>query len=248
MRCVRSLTVAWIGVTSVFAGPALGEPLPDDGEANATNHRDATFLYFTGADLWRKGGTSYGGALWSPGGLNADGFTLKMLLAGGDYLYRSWTTDIRGIGLAASVLPGYRIKRGDLEVKIYAGLDVQHHWTLPDDPGNRLRGTHLGARVNLDAWWEPLPARMMVATTLTASTIGGSYGARAATGWRLLDRFWAGPEIETSGDRNYQQYRVGAHLTSLQFAGYEWAFGGGYVQDNSRRSGLYGRFSVLTRR
>jgi hypothetical protein len=27
------------------------------------------------------------------------------------------------------------------------------------------------------------------------------------------DRFWAGPEVETSGDQVYRQYRIGAHVT-----------------------------------
>lgn len=250
MRCVRSLTVAWIGVTSVLAEPAMGGALPEDDwfAAPPPNSRDATLLYFTGTDLWRKGSSAYGGVLWSPGGLERDGFTLKALLAGGDYLYRASAADIRGVDVVASILPGYRIKRGDFEVKIFAGLDIQHHWTLPFDPANRLNGTHVGARFNIDTWWEPLPASMMVATTLTGSTVGSSYGVRVATGGRIAERFWLGPEIESSGDRTYRQYRAGAHLTSLQFAGFEWAFGAGYVRDNDKRSGMYGRFSLLSRR
>lgn len=251
MRCVRGLTVAWIGVTAVLTEPAMADfLLPENNwfAAPPPSTYEATLLFFTGADLWRNGGSAYGGAVWSPGGLNKDGFTLKALLAGGDYLYRSSPGDIRGADIVASILPGYRIKRGDFEIKMFAGLDIQHHWTLPFDPSNKLRGTHAGARFNIDTWWEPIPARMMVAATLTASTIDRNFGIRAATGWRVFDRFWFGPEIETSGDRIYRQYRAGAHLTSLQFGGFEWAFGAGYVRDNDSRSGMYGRFSLLTRR
>jgi hypothetical protein len=207
-----------------------------------------TSLYFSGADLWRKSGSAYGGMMWSPAGLNNNGFTFKLLLAGGDYLYRSGSNDIRGTDVLASLLPGYRFKRGNLEVKVFAGLDIQHHWVLPGDPSNRLVGTHAGARANVDVWWEPLPARMMLATTLTGSTIGNNFGVRGAAGWRVFDSFWTGPEIETSGDEVYRQYRVGAHVTSLKFGDFEWAFGAGYVRDNSDRSGMYGRFSLLTRR
>jgi len=155
-----------------------------DNRANAP-----TFLYYTGADLWRQGGTMYGGMLWSPGGLNNDGFTLKLLLAGGDYLYRSNNLDYRGAYALASLLPGYRFKRGDLEVKAFVGLDAQHHWVMPADPGNKLVGDHLGARFNVDIWWEPLPAQMMLAATLTASTIGTNYGVRGAAGWRIMNSF-----------------------------------------------------------
>lgn len=82
--------------------------------------------------------------------MNNDGFTLKLLLAGGQYRYTAGTTNITGTNFLAAVLPGWRIKRGDLEVKIYAGLDLQHHILSPDDLGNNLRGTHAGLRVGAD--------------------------------------------------------------------------------------------------
>jgi hypothetical protein len=34
-----------------------------------------SFLLFTGTDLWRYGAFLYGGGLWSPAGLDHDGFT-----------------------------------------------------------------------------------------------------------------------------------------------------------------------------
>ena len=44
---------------------------------------DATFLFFGGTDLWRYGAFLYGGAIWSPGGVDNPGFTIKTLLSGG---------------------------------------------------------------------------------------------------------------------------------------------------------------------
>lgn len=247
MRCV-SLVAAYFALACSPLRAFDASVTPAEVTALTSSPRPPTTLYFSGADLWHKGGTVYGGLLWSPGGLDADGFTLKLLLATGDYRYLSGATEVRGADVLGSILPGYRFKRGNLEVKAFLGLDAQHHWTNPDDPANGLRGTHLGARFNIDVWWEPLPARMMVATTLTGSTIGNTYGVRGATGWRVFDSFWTGPEIETSGNDIYHQYRAGVHVTSLRFGNYEWAFGGGYVHDNSDRSGFYGRFSLLTRR
>ncbi len=92
------------------------------------------FLYFSGFNLWRSGGSFYGGMQWAPRGLNEDGFTLKLLLA------EAGATNIRGTGLLASLMPGWRIKRGNFEAKIFAGLDLQNHRLSPDDPGNSLRG------------------------------------------------------------------------------------------------------------
>ncbi|EGP06906.1 hypothetical protein CSIRO_3637 [Bradyrhizobiaceae bacterium SG-6C] len=205
------------------------------------------FLYFSGFDLWRSGGSFYGGVQWAPGGLDQDGFTLKLLIAEGTYRYLSGGTDIRGTGLLASILPGWRVKRGNFEIKVFAGLDLQNHRFSPDDPGNGLRGNHAGLRVGADLWWEPTPT-LMIASSISGSTIGTNFSIRGAAGWRVEDRFWAGPEIETSGDQVYRQYRIGAHVTSLKWSAFEWSLGAGYVADNSDRSGLYGRLSVLTRR
>jgi len=208
--------------------------------------RADTFLYFSGFDLWRSGGSVYGGVQWSPGGLNEDGFTLKLLLAEGSYRYRAGKTDINGTGLLASLMPGWRIKRDNVEIKVFAGLDFQNHRLSPDDPTNSLRGNHAGVRVGAELWWEPMPA-FMLASSFSGSTIGNSFGVRGAAGWRVMDRFWAGPEIETSGDQIYRQYRVGAHITSFKTAIFEWSLGAGYVQDNSHRSSAYGRISLLAR-
>lgn len=50
------------------------------------------------------------------------------------------------------------------------------------------------------------------------------------------------------GDPDYRQWRWGLHITSLKIGRFEWSGGVGYVGDSDQRSGLYGRFGVLTRR
>jgi hypothetical protein len=252
MRSVGRVCAFGVAVAAVVGGspPAIADPVTDPLPAASQLTGGAypeKFLYFSGFDLWRGGGSFYGGLQWAPGGLNADGFILKVLLAEGTYRYLAGSTDIRGTGLLASFLPGWRIKRGDIEIKLFAGLDLQNHRFSPDDPGNRLRGNHAGLRVGADLWWEPTP-NVMLASSVSGSTIGTNFSIRGAAGWRVEDRFWAGPEVETSGDQVYRQYRIGAHVTSLKWSAFEWSLGAGYVEDNSHRSGLYGRISVLTRR
>jgi hypothetical protein len=246
--CVTAALLA-CAVDGARADPALGDLSDGLAPPNTirSESRRETSLYFAGFDLWRGGGSFYGGLQWAPGGLNDNGFTLKLLLAEGTYRYLSGTTTIRGTGLLAAILPGWRIKRGDLEIKVFAGLDLQNHRTSPDDPASSLRGNHAGLRVNTELWWEPT-STLMLASSVSASTIGNSFGVRAAAGWRVSDRFWAGPEVEASGDKVYHQYRAGLHVTSFRMAAFEWSFGAGYVEDNSDRAGFYGRVSLLTRR
>ncbi|MBI3700082.1 MAG: cellulose biosynthesis protein BcsS [Afipia sp.] len=253
MRCVGTIRAVRVAAALLLAcglSPAFADPLLDDipSSGELGSQRAQQYLYFAGFDLWRNGGSFYGGAQWAPGGINNDGFTLKVLLAEGSYKYLSGGIDTRGTYLLASVMPGWRIKRGNLEIKAFAGLDLQNHRLSPDDPSNSLRGNRAGLRVNADLWWEPIPATMMLASSISGSTIGNSFGIRGAAGWRVTDRLWAGPEIETSGDEVYRQNRFGAHVTALKTGEFEWALGAGYVEDNSHRSGAYGRLSVLTRR
>ncbi|EKS37608.1 cellulose biosynthesis protein BcsS [Afipia clevelandensis] len=252
MRCVGKVYAFGVAVAALLGGssPTIADPLtgllPAASQLSGGAYPEK-FLYFSGFDLWRSGGSFYGGVQWAPGGLDQDGFTLKLLIAEGTYRYLSGGTDIRGTGLLASILPGWRVKRGNFEIKVFAGLDLQNHRFSPDDPGNGLRGNHAGLRVGADLWWEPTPT-LMIASSISGSTIGTNFSIRGAAGWRVEDRFWAGPEIETSGDQVYRQYRIGAHITSLKWSAFEWSLGAGYVADNSDRSGLYARLSVLTRR
>jgi hypothetical protein len=215
-----------------------------DTEANGERIERA--LLFSGFDLWRNAGFLHGGMLWSPGGLAHDGFTLKLLFAGGRYQYRSGGTIITGEQTLASVLPGWRFKSENLEAVVFAGPDLQSYHLTPDDPGNHLRGGQAGLRVGGDVWYEPSHA-MMVTASASASTIGSNLWGRAAAGWRLLDRFWAGPEIEAFGDHSYQQLRVGLHATALKTGRFEWSAGFGYAHDSDDRAGLYGRIGLITR-
>jgi Cellulose biosynthesis protein BcsS len=72
VRCVRAAAVLAaafsVCVCCVSAAPSWAG---DDG---------AQYLLFTGGDLWRNGAFTYGGLLWSPDGLDREGFTLKAVI------------------------------------------------------------------------------------------------------------------------------------------------------------------------
>lgn len=204
-------------------------------------------LLFAGVDLWRNGGFLHGGLVWSPNGLDRAGFAAKVLVGGGRYHYLSGATDIAGAVALISAMPGWRFKRGSAELTVNAGLDVQRHRLDPDDPGNRLRGRHVGLRVSADLWWEPV-ASAMTSASASFSTIGDGYWTRAAAGWRFFNRLYFGPEALALGDDSYRQWRLGLHATALKVGETEWSASAGYVEDSDGRSGLYGRIGMLARR
>jgi hypothetical protein len=213
--------------------------------------REQTLLVFSGFDLWRHGSFSHGGLLWSPNGLDRDGFTFKLLLGTGRYRYISGAlgnAKVIGDQLTGFALPGWRVQQDKLIVTIFAGLDLQDHRLSPFDPGGSLHGTKTGLRGGFELWYEP-DASSMLAAEAFASTIGASYDARLAYGWLLPGGFYAGPEI--AGFRNgndYHQIRAGAHVTALKIADQEWSAALGWASDSDHRDSLYGRLNLLLRR
>jgi hypothetical protein len=229
-----------------LAQPAVADPPLTDNLSGGS--KPERFLFFSGVDLWRNGQAGYGGMLLAPrGDLNKDGFLIRLFMSDDLERYVTPTQRFSTNIFRASVLPGWRIKRGNIEIKVFAGPAVVSRALKPDNPADPLHGSHFGARITTELWWEPTPA-MMVAAAASATTIASEYSARAAAGWRLLDRFWAGPEVSVSADEFSTQYRIGAHLTGFKTGGLEWSVGSGFVEDSFHRSGIYGRIGVLTRR
>jgi hypothetical protein len=213
----------------------------------ATGDNEAHFLFFGGADLWHYGGFGHGGLLWSPDGLNHEGFTLKLLLAGGTYGYRSGSTDVTGDHGLVALLPGWRFKQDRSEVTVYGGLDLQEHYLVPGDPLNRLSGFHAGVRGGIDIWFQPT-SDFMMSGSFSGSTIGANFWTRLQLGVWLPHTAWIGPEIHALGDTKYQQFRAGMHVTGLQAYGFEWSLGAGYLRDTDNRTGAYGRLGLNYKR
>jgi hypothetical protein len=206
-------------------------------------------IAFSGSDVWRQGAFGYGGALWAPGGLDGDGFVVKLFATRGYYAYRSGTlgnATVSGIMYAASVMPGMRFSVNGVFVTVYAGLDYQVHALTPVDPTNETIGSHAGARFAADLWYEPSKFTM-TAFSATLSTIGGAYAVRAAFGWRLWESVYVGPEALAYGQRDYRQVRIGAHITGLKFLRLEWQAGVGYALDDDGNAGAYVRLGVSDR-
>jgi hypothetical protein len=220
----------------VWSSPAAGGPAP-------------TWLFFSGTDLWRNGGSAYGGLLWSPNGLDREGFTFKLLIAGGTYRYLTGVADsveVRGRYLMGSAMVGWRFKSEPAEITLLVGPMVQDHRLKPDDPGNRKRGRHFGALMSADLWYQPSP-NMMAALNASLTTTA-DYSVRVALGWRLLDRVFIGPEGQVIGCDAYWQYRIGLHVTGLRTGDFEWSAAAGWMEDNDERSGVYGRVGLIVRR
>jgi hypothetical protein len=215
------------------------------GRAETASPNNPSLLLFGGTDLWRYGAFLYGGTLWSPAGLNSDGFTLKVLVNGGSYNYNSSTlqTKVDGTLLSGAALPGFRLVRDTITVGLFAGPLVQDYRLSPFDPGSRLRGLYAGAQFATDIWYQPSPNIM---ATLSGSlvSIGPTGYLRTALGYRVLEAAFIGPESAIFWCANFRQLEIGAHLTALRVGLSQWSAGAGWSMDTDRRSGPYLRLGV----
>ena len=208
-----------------------------------------SLLLFAGTDLWRDGAFLHGGALWSPAGLDADGFTLKLLLAAGGYTYPSsgLGTDVDGTLLSASVLPGWRMNFNGIILGVSAGPAISglpaHAVRSRQPPARTLcrragRGRHLvragadhdGRGQRHDAFDRPhrIAAR----------------GARLA---QSPSRSLSGPEAQAIWCADYQQLRIGAHVTGFRINGMEWSAAAGWAVESDGREGPYLRLGFSAR-
>jgi hypothetical protein len=216
-------------------------------EAMQSGREDSRYLFFSGTNLWRDGSFLHGGLLVSPGGLDNDGFMFEAVISGGSYRYRSGAlgdAQVYGREFGAVIAPGWRFKRDALEIKAFAGRSYR---LSPDDPAAGLRGHHTGAHGALNVWYEPTPGTMAAADA-SFSSVGKNVSARGAFGWRVLDKFYLGPETEAFVCQDYRQYRLGFHVTGFKTGTVEWSGAIGWAKDSDSRTGAYFRAGRLTRR
>lgn len=210
-------------------------------------------MLFSGRDIWRNGAFAHGGFIVAPSGLDQDGLLLKIMLSGGLYRYDAQNLGERVVGAEwlTQVLPGWRMKRGNVELKVFMGPEIQNHHLWPDDPANRLRGYSYGLRVAAEMWYEPT-AETMIAADISLSSIATSNSARAAYGWRVLEEMlggiYIGPELQYFGSAGYRHARLGLHITSVKTEDTEWSAAAGWARDSTGRSSPYVRLGVLRRR
>lgn len=239
------------GLVAVALAAAISCLSVEFAHADLFRREDDTLLFFSGTDLWRQGSFSFGGGLWSPGGIDREGLTLKLLGGAGSYQYLSGAlgdVEVTGRQFTGFAMAGYRFVQDKTIVTVFAGLDVQNHRLTPDDPTNSLRGTHAGIRAAIEFWHEP-DALSMWAADASASSVGPSYSWRIAVGWRVFDSFYLGPEAAAFSDgKSYRQLRAGLHITGFRAASVEWSLGAGWLRDTSDREGFYGRLGVIARR
>ena len=129
--CVAAAVMA-CGTDRALAQALDPDTPPPDGLSGGT--KAERVLLYAGFDIWRYGRTGYGGFYWAPDGLNNDGFITRLFVSGGVERYdagsRRFNTDI----IRAAPLAGWRLSQGTLELKVFAGPELENRALTPDVP------------------------------------------------------------------------------------------------------------------
>jgi hypothetical protein len=183
------------------------------------------------------------------GGLDESGLRFWLLGSGGFYHYPGDRDTFSEI----DVLVGYGIERDNLSANFYVGLNSQYHQLAVPDPENPVQGLGVGVKFRTDTWYNPTPMTLLYGDGEYSTAFGtyyasGKYGYSFAGGQTLEDKhFYIGPQISLLGDIFYQEWRIGAHVTSFNLGKVDFVIGGGYSHNSENGSGGYAIVELSTK-
>jgi cellulose biosynthesis protein BcsS len=204
-------------------------------------------LVYTGFDFNSQGSyTGFVGGNFAPGGdLETSGARFSVFDAAGVYRYDTTLgttqTKIKGRFETVDILLGYGANADNFSAKFMAGLNIQDQALSPGDPNNPVQGIQAGVKVQTDVYATPTPQTMIFGLG-SYSTAFRTYFSELKAGYQVLNirELYIGPQFIAQGNQQYDQWRVGAHLTGIKFGAAELILAGGYMQDSRNGPGTYG--------
>ena len=149
-------------IPSAVAADAAATEVTAEADAPAPAvPRIARLESWTGADATRHAIGIWSGLTWAPfGGIQEDGWRLRVVSGAGRYTYDGWRI-VGGIPAPAHFLgattfldamAGYHLQLGTLTLKPFAGVSIAQHGVTPFDPVSQLIGRTVGVKLALDTW------------------------------------------------------------------------------------------------
>jgi hypothetical protein len=180
------------------------------------------------------------------GSLNQSGLRVRV-----DGLMGSYRTETAGspraLGAQAEVaaMAGYALVWQEAVLAGFVGLNVRRNEVSHFDASLPAARTEIGLKTALDFYARPT-ASTMVHATGTYSTAFNAYYGRLRFGFAGFAGGYIGPEFTALGDDYYRQWRVGAHLSGMQFGALQLGVSAGYVHDHVRKGGAYSTLDLRT--
>jgi len=223
---------------------------PDIAAANWISGADS----FAGVDATGGSFFSYGGFTFSSGGLDEDGLRLRLYAGYGYYQYTS--TEVSGSGVSVDfdrradvfqgeALAGWQFSTGPMTARLFAGLAYEEQAITPGDPDNALAGTHLGAKVAVETWFD-LSSRAWLSVDASYATTTDAYSGAFKLGLKPWPWLSLGPEAAAFGNEEFDGHRLGG-FARWHCGGCDMTVSGGVSGDYDDDTGAYGALSFYRR-
>ena len=178
------------------------------------------------------------------GTLRDSGMRVRVEGLAGRYEYRAASgTKVAGEQVEAAAMAGYEWIWREAKLAGFVGLSVRNTTLSIPDPGNPVVGTSFGLKSAIDFYARPTD-RTMVSAYGSFSTNDKAYFARLKGGYEIASGLYLGPEVAVLGNDFYNQWRVGGHLTGMQFGPVQASLSAGYQYDRELKGGAYGALDV----
>ena len=234
------------------------------GHAHAFDLPDLLSADLAGAD-WLGGGAdsfagvdagdtwlfSYGGFSLAPGGLDRDGWRIRLYAGTGYYNYTpsggaspNAFAPRRADVFQLEALAGWQFSTGLITAKLFAGVAYEDHTISPADPDNAIAGAHLGAKLAVETWFDVSQWAWASADASYATGID-AYSGAVKLGLRPFEWVSLGPEASVFGNREFDGHRLGA-FARWHCGGCDMTVSGGISGDYDDETGAYGALSFYS--
>lgn len=144
-----------------------------------------------------------------------------------------------------AAMAGYALVGQDSVLTGFVGVNLRHDEVAQSGVNETTARTGIGLKTALDYYARPTAFTMFHATGSYGTTFNAYYG-RVRFGVAALAGGYVGPEFAALGDDYYRQWRVGGHLSGMQFGAIQIGLSAGYVHDHVRKGGLYTSLDMRT--
>jgi hypothetical protein len=194
----------------------------------------ATSDVFTGVDIAHNSWYAYLGGVTALSGQDIstqEGWLARVAGGYGQYDYnKPLVGNIDGDVGNVDLMVGYGMPISGGKVSAYLGANWTDHDLSPNDPANDARGSKLGVKGQLEAFFSPMD-HVSGDAMASYSTAFSTYWSHFNLGYNF-GGFAVGPEVGLNGNDEYNEFRYGAEVNAIDLGFASVALHGGIVASN----------------
>jgi hypothetical protein len=221
------------------SNPALG---PDIETADRTRLSDPRTILFNASEIGASVFSNAGFKHAFGASLHQEGFILMgnagagrqrdiVMIEGRRIPVEYWSSE-------GSLLLGYQWKTSRADIALMAGPEVDWDQTRANGQVVNPARPSFGGRLLAEVWAHPRDDTLLTGTLVLGSAPVRAWG-RVASGLRVWDSVFVGPEAVVSVDGTYREARIGMAATGLRFRRWTLGLSAGLLAAEGSKPGAY---------